>query len=36
MTYDVGNIGLGFGQAHKCGGVKLINVILTLPLLVWL
>ena len=20
-TYDVGNLGLGLGQAHKCGGV---------------
>ena len=24
-TYDVGNLGPGLGQAHKCGGVKPAN-----------
>jgi len=31
-TYDVGNPGPGLGQAHKCGSVKLVNVIPTIPL----
>jgi hypothetical protein len=30
-TYDVGNLGPGLGQAHKCGGVKPGNGIPTLP-----
>jgi hypothetical protein len=30
-TYDVGNPGLGFEQAQKCGRVKLIYGIPTLP-----
>jgi hypothetical protein len=25
-TYDVGNPGLGLGQAQKCGGVKPVNI----------
>jgi len=24
MTYGIGNPDLGLGQAHKCGGVKLV------------
>jgi len=31
MIYDVGNPGLGLGQASNCGGVKLINEKPTLP-----
>jgi hypothetical protein len=31
MTYDIGNPGLGLGQAQKCGRVKLVNGIPTLP-----
>jgi hypothetical protein len=32
ITYDVGNPGIGLGQAQKCGGVKQVNnVIQTLP-----
>jgi hypothetical protein len=34
MTYDVGNPGVDFGQAQKCGKVKTVNVILTLTLLI--
>jgi hypothetical protein len=30
-TYDVGNLGPGLGQAHKCGGVKPVNGIPALP-----
>ena len=29
MTYDVGNPGPGFGQAHRCGEVKQVNRIPT-------
>jgi hypothetical protein len=29
--YDVGNPGLGLRKAHKCGRVKLVNGIPTLP-----
>jgi len=31
MPYDVGNPGPGLGQIQKCGGVKPVNVIPTLP-----
>jgi hypothetical protein len=31
MTYDVGNPCSGFGQAQKCGWVKPVNGIPTLP-----
>jgi len=31
MTYDVGNQGPGLGQAQKCGRVKQVNEITTLP-----
>jgi hypothetical protein len=31
-TYDIGDPGPGLGQAHKCGRLKLINVIPTLTL----
>jgi hypothetical protein len=31
ITYDIGDPGLVLGQAQKCGGVKQINGILTLP-----
>ena len=34
MTYDIGHPDHGLGQAQKCGGVKLLNGIPTLPLLV--
>jgi hypothetical protein len=34
MTYDVGNPDSGIGQAQKCGGVKPVNGIPTLPLLI--
>jgi hypothetical protein len=30
-TYDVGISGLGLRQAQKCGGVKSVNEIPTLP-----
>jgi hypothetical protein len=33
MTYDVGNPGPGLEQAQKCDGVKPVNEIPTLPLL---
>jgi hypothetical protein len=33
-TYDVGNPGADFGQAHKRGRVKPVNVIPTLILLI--
>jgi len=33
MTYDVRNPGPGFGQAQKCGRVKLVNEIPTFSLL---
>jgi hypothetical protein len=32
MTYEVGNPGLGLGQAQKYGRIKLVNGISTLPL----
>jgi len=25
MTYGIGNLGPGLGQAQKCGGVKLVK-----------
>ena len=28
MTYDVGNPGIGLGQAQKCGGVKQVNLLI--------
>ena len=31
MTYDIGNTGLGYGQAQKCGWVTPVNVIPILP-----
>jgi len=31
MTCDVGHPGPGLGQAEKCGGVKLVDGIPTLP-----
>ena len=31
MTYDVENPGPVLGQAQQCGGVNLVNGILTLP-----
>jgi len=31
MTYDVGNTSPGSGQAQKCGGVKPVNGIQSLP-----
>jgi len=31
VTYDIEYSGLGLGQAHKCGGIKLINRIPTIP-----
>jgi len=31
MTYDIGNPGSGLGQAQKCGLVKPVNWIPTLP-----
>jgi len=31
MTYNVGNPGHALGQTHKCGGVKPVNVIPTIP-----
>ena len=34
MTYEVGNPGLGLGQAQKCGGLKLVNVIPSFSLLI--
>ena len=34
-THDRGNAVPSLRQAHKCGGVKLINGILTLPLDQW-
>jgi hypothetical protein len=34
-TYDVGNPDPGLGQAHKCGGVKPVNGIRTLPSCQW-
>ena len=34
MTNDVGHQGRSLGQAQKCGGVKLVNAIPTLPLLI--
>jgi len=34
MTYDIGNPGPGLGQTQKCGRVKPINGIPTLPLLI--
>ena len=33
-TYDIGNLGPGLGQAQKCGRVKPVNGIPTLPLLI--
>ena len=30
-TYDVGNLGPGLGRAQKCGGIKQVNGIPTLP-----
>jgi hypothetical protein len=33
-TYDVGNLGPGFGQVQKCGGVKPVNGISTFPLFI--
>jgi hypothetical protein len=32
MTYDIGNPGPDLGQAQKCGRLKLVNGIPTLPL----
>ena len=34
MTYDVGNPGTGLGQVQKCGRIKLVNGIPTLPFLI--
>jgi hypothetical protein len=34
-TYEVGNPGPGWGQAQKCGGVKPVNGIITLLLVVF-
>jgi len=34
MTYDVTNAGPGLGQAQQCGGVKPVNGISTLSLLI--
>jgi hypothetical protein len=31
MTYDVGNLGSGLGQAHKCSLAKPVNGIPTCP-----
>ena len=31
MTYDVGNLGPGLGQAQKCGRVKSVNGIPSQP-----
>ena len=33
-TYDAGNPGPGLGQAHKCGGIKPVNGISILQLLI--
>jgi hypothetical protein len=30
-THDIGNLGPGLGQAHKCCGVKPVNGIPTTP-----
>jgi hypothetical protein len=30
-TYEIGNTGPGLGRAQKCGGVKQVNGIPTLP-----
>jgi len=34
MTYDIGNSSPGLGQVHKCVGVKPVNEIPTIPLLI--
>jgi hypothetical protein len=34
MTYGIRKPGPGMGQAQKCGGVKLVNVIPILPLII--
>jgi hypothetical protein len=34
MTYNIGNSSPGLGQVHKCGGVKPVNGIPNIPLLI--
>jgi hypothetical protein len=34
MNYNVGNLGPGLGEAQKCGEIKLVHRIPTLPLLI--
>ena len=35
-TYGVENLGPGLGQTQKCGGIKSVNDIPTLPCVDWL